>query len=154
MGCRLSELNEGSMLTTRVRTLLMCSTLAVSSACSSSPTTPTPTPAPSAQPVTVTLVQGTTTPIAGAPVRLAFDAIVEPCRDTSTANCLPSSQPWTQFRVQVNGGAFEPLPLQRLGTELRFQGAAGGYLFLVDALRVQQPGEWVATVVVRRGLEL
>jgi hypothetical protein len=140
------------MLTTRVRTLLVCSTLAVSSACSSSPTTPTP--ARGAQPVTVTLVQGTTTPIAGAPLRLAFDAIVEPCLDTPTANCMPSSQPWTQFRVQVNGGAFEPLPLQRLGTGLRFQGAAGGYLFLVDALHVQQPGEWVATVVVRRGLEL
>jgi hypothetical protein len=101
------------MLTTRVRPLLVCSTLAVSSACSSSPTTPTT--APSAQPVTVTLVQGTTTPVAGAPLRLAFDAVVEPCLDTPTA---------------------------------------GGYLFLVDALRVQQPGEWVATVVVRRGLEL
>jgi hypothetical protein len=138
------------MLTTRVRTLLVCSTLAVSSACSSSPTTPTPVP--SAQPVTITLVQGTTTAVAGAPLRLAFDAVVEPCRDT--ANCLPSGQPWTQFRVQLNGGAFEPLALQRLGTAFRFQGAAGGYLFLVDALRVQQPGEWVATVVVRRGLEL
>jgi len=33
-------------------------------------------------------------------------------------------------------------------------GSAGGYLFLVDSLQVQQPGEWVATVVVRRGLEL
>ena len=138
------------MLTTRVRILLVCSTLAVLSACSSSPATPTP--APIAQPVTVTLVQGTSTTVAGAPVRLAFDAVVEPCPDTGA--CLPSSQPWTQFRVQVEGGAFEPLALQRLGTELRFQGSAGGYLFRVDTLRVQQPGEWVATVVVRRGLEL
>jgi len=150
MGCRLPELNEGSMLTTRVRTLLVCSTLAVLSACSSSPTTPTP--APGAHPVTVTLVQGTSTTVAGAPVRLAFDAVREPCRDT--AACLPSGRPWTQFRVQVEGGAFEPLPLERLGTEFRFQGSAGGYLFLVDSLQVQQPGEWVATVVVRRALAL
>jgi hypothetical protein len=74
------------MLTTRVRTLLVCSTSAVLSACSSSPTTPTR--APSAQPVTVTLVQGTSTTVAGAPVRLAFDAVREPCRDT--ADCLPA----------------------------------------------------------------
>ena len=138
------------MLTTRVRTLLVCSTLAVLSACSSSSPT-TPTPPPSAQPVTVMLVQGTTATVAGAPVRLAFDAVRELCADT--ADCLPSGRPWTQFRVQVEGGAFEPLPLERLGTEFRFPGSAGGYLFLVDSLRVQQPGEWVATVVVRRGLE-
>jgi hypothetical protein len=92
MGRRLPELNEGSMLTTRVRTLLVCSTLAVLSACSSFPTTPTP--ARAASPVTVTLVQGTSTAIAGAPMRPAF----------------------------------EPLPLERLGTEFRFQGSAGGYL--------------------------
>jgi hypothetical protein len=150
MGSRLPDLNEGSMLTTRVRILLVCSTLGVLSACSSSPTTPTPAPAASA--VTVTLVQGTSTAIAGAPVRLAFDAVRDPCRDT--ADCLPSGRPWTQFRVQIDGAAFEPLPLERLGTELRFQGSAGGYLFLVDSLRVEQPGEWVATVVVRRGLEV
>lgn len=137
------------MLTTRVRTLLVCSTLAVLSACSSSPTSPTR--APGAQPVTVTLVQGTTAPVTGTPVRLAFDAVIEPCNDA--ALCVPSSQPWTQFRVKVADGPFEPLPLERLGLQLRFQGAAGGYLFLVDSLRVQQPGEWVATVVVRRGLE-
>jgi hypothetical protein len=151
MGCRLPEVNEGSMLTTRVRILLVCSMSAVLSACSSSPTTPTP--ARAGQPVTVMLVQGTSTAISGAPVRLAFDAVIEPCNDTA-ASCVPSARPWTQFRVQVEGGAFQPLPLERLGTELRFQGSAGGYLFLVDRLRVQQPGEWVATVVVRRGLEL
>ena len=138
------------MLTTRVRILLVCTTLAALPACSSSPTTPTRTPR--TQPVTVTLVQGTTSTVAGTTVRLAFDAVIEPCNDA--ASCVPSSRPWTQFRVQIERGAFEPLPLERLGTQLRFQGSAGGYLFVVDRLRVQQPGEWIATVIVRRGLEL
>ena len=140
------------MLTTRVRILLVCTTLAVLSACSSSSPT-TPTPARGAQPVTVTIPQGTTAAVSGTPVRLAFDAVIEPCNDTA-ANCVPSSRPWTQFRVQVGRGAFETLPLERLGTTFRFQGSAGGYLFLVDRLGVQPEGGWIATVVVRRGLEL
>jgi len=36
MECRLPELNENSMLTTRVRILQVCFTMAVRSACSSS----------------------------------------------------------------------------------------------------------------------
>jgi hypothetical protein len=52
-----------------------------------------------------------------------------------TVTLPQSSRPWTQFRVQVGGGAFAPLPLERLGTEFRFQGSAGGYLLLLGAAR-------------------
>ena len=100
------------------------------------------------------------TAIAGYPLRLAFDAIGDPCHATVDASCLPSFRP--RFRVQVDGGAFTPLELEQLGTERRFQGSVltyvdgqpRNYLFLVDALHEQPFGRWVATVVVRRGLEL
>lgn len=146
------------MITPRVRALVLCSMLAVVSACSSSPTTPSPEPV--SRPVTVTLTHGSNTAIAGYPLRLAFDAIGDPCNDTVDASCLPSFRP--KFRVQVDGGAFTPLDLQQLGTERRFHGSVltyvdgqpRNYLFLVDALHEQPFGRWVATVVVRRGLEM
>ena len=149
------------MRTTRVRTLLLCSMLAVVSACSSpSPTTPTPTPAPVSLPVTVTIAHGSNTAVAGYPLRLAFDAVGDPCHDTVDASCLPSFRP--RFRVQVDGGSFMPLELQQLGTERRFQGSVltyvdgqpRNYLFLVQALHEGPSGRWAATVVVRRGLEM
>jgi hypothetical protein len=67
MECRLPELNEGSMLTTRVRILLVCSTLAVLSACSSSSPT---TPSPSASNVVV--AQGQTVTPPGTELRLSL----------------------------------------------------------------------------------
>ena len=149
------------MRTTRVRTLVLCSMLAVVSACSSStPTTPTPTPPPASQPVTVTIANGSNTAVAGYPLRLAFDAIGHPCLDTVDASCLPSFRP--RFRVQVEGGSFMPLDVEQLGSERRFQGSLlaridgepRNYLFLVDALHEEPSGRWVATVIVRRGLEL
>jgi hypothetical protein len=151
------------MRTTRVRTLMLCSMLAVVSACSSaSPTTPTSARGPTsfAQPVTVTIAQGASTAVAGHPLRLAFAGIGGPCDDTGTASCLPSF--WPLFQVQIEGGATVPLHLQQLGTDRRFQGSVlahidgepRNYLFLVDALHEDRFGRWVATVVVRRGLEL
>ena len=151
------------MHTTRVRTLMLCSMLAVVSACSStSPTTPTPTRTPTSvsQPVTVTIAHGSSTAVEGYPLRLAFDAIGDPCDDTPNASCLPSFTP--RFRVQLDGGSFMPLDLEQLGAERRFQGSVSTsvagqprtYLFLVDALHEDRFGRWVATVVVRRGLEL
>ena len=151
------------MRTTRVRTLLLCSTLAAVSGCSSpSPTTPTPTRSPTsvAQPVTVTIAHGSSTPVSGYPLHLSFDAMGTSCNDTGTASCLPSF--WPVFRVQVDGGGLEPLGLQQLGSERRFQGSVLAYvdgaplyyLFLVDALHEDRFGRWTATVVVRRGLEM
>lgn len=151
------------MRTTRVRSLMLCSMLAVVSACSStSPTTPTPTRTPTSvsQPVTVTIVDGSSTAVTGYPLRLTFHGIGGPCNDTGTASCLPWF--WPRLEVQVDGSAFMPLHLQQLGTEQRFQGSVltyvdgepRNYLFLVDALHEDRFGRWVATVVVRRGLEL
>ena len=64
--------------------------------------------------------------------------------------------------TQLGLGGFEPLGLQQLGSERRFQGSVLAYvdgeplyyLFLVDALQEDRFGRWQATVVVRRGLEL
>jgi hypothetical protein len=67
MECRLPELNEGSMLTTRVRILLVCFTLAALSACSSSsPTTPSPSGS------SVVMTQGQTVTPPGTPLRLSL----------------------------------------------------------------------------------
>jgi hypothetical protein len=146
------------MMMHTLRFASLVATMTVTAACSNStpPTQPTPTPAPSAQPVTLTLVQGQTADVAPHPVRLAFDAVLEPCNDIIMVaqSCLPSSHPERQFRIAVDGEGFVPLELVRILDEPRFQGQAGRYLVLVERLTVQSPGEWVATVVVRRGLEL
>src|SRR5690242_8329993 len=108
------------MLTTRVRTLLVCSALAAASACSSSSSTPTaPSPVAIAQPVTVTLVQGSEASAAPHPVRVAFDGFAGLCDDTVDTSCLAAFMP--TFRVQVGSGAYTVLPVQQLGTERRFQ---------------------------------
>jgi hypothetical protein len=112
-----------------------------------------------AQPVTVTLVQGSEASAAPHPVRVAFDGFAGVCDDTVDTSCLAAFMP--TFRVQVGGGAYAPLPVQQLGTERRFQGSIVAtvdgeirtYLFLVDAVQAGRTGG-VATVVVRRGLEL
>jgi hypothetical protein len=49
--------------------------------------------------------------------------------------------------------AFTPLELVPIGAEPRFQGVVAPYIVRIDRLAVQQPGEWVATLVIRRGLE-
>ena len=131
---------------------------ALTAACSDSPAPPTQ-PTGLAQPVTLTLVQGQIVTASPHPVRLAFDAVVEPCHDTGGAqSCLPSSHPEQQFRIAVDGGAFVPLELVRILDEPRFQGytngASGTYLVLLQNVTVQSHAGWVATVVVRRGLEL
>ena len=144
------------------RIALSIAALAVTAACSDAPppTQPTQPPAvPLAQPVTLTLVQGQMVSASPHPVRLAFDAVVERCDDTGGAqSCLPSSHPERQFRIAVDGGGFAPLELVRILDEPRFQGYTNGrdgtYLVLLQNLTVQSHGGWLATVVVRRGMEL